>query len=171
MKRRGPLLVLLVALCLAADSEPGSGDPGSGFGISLDRSQPMEIESEELEASRREDGRQRVVFKRKVRLSQADLRIGCDWLEALYPAKGEGAPEKITCRGAVTIRQGDVEAKCDEVVFVRARNQGVCVGQPAELRRGENVVEGPQIHFDTLNETITVKGGVRIHVRREVSSE
>ena len=44
MKRRGPLLALLIALCLAADS-----DPGSGFSISLDRSQPMNIESEELE--------------------------------------------------------------------------------------------------------------------------
>jgi lipopolysaccharide transport protein LptA len=171
MRRRGPLLALLVGLCLAADADPGSEAPGSGFGISLDRTQPMSIESQELEASRRDDGRQRVVFKRNVRLSQADLRIGCDWLEALYGSNGDGAPEKITCRGAVTIRQADVEAKCDEVIFVRTRNQGVCVGQPAELRRGENVVEGPQIHFDTLNEKITVKGGVRIRVRREESSE
>jgi lipopolysaccharide transport protein LptA len=166
MRRRAALLALPVALFVAAGS-----DTRSGMGISVDRSQPLSIESEELEASQREDGRQRIVFKKNVRVSQDDLRIGCDWLEALYGPNGAGAPEKITCRGSVKIRQADVEASCDEVIFVQAQDQGVCVGKPAELRRGENVVEGPEIHFDTLNEKITVKGGVRIRVRREESPE
>jgi lipopolysaccharide transport protein LptA len=165
--RRRAILVALSAALAAAAGPLGGG----GLGISIDGSKPMSIESEELEASRDDEGGQRVVFKRQVRLSQDNLRIGCDWLEALYGSEGTGAPKRITCRGSVLIRQGTVEARCDEAVFVRARSQGVCVGKPAVLKRGDNVVEGPEIHFDTQNEKITVKGGVRIRLNPEESSE
>jgi lipopolysaccharide transport protein LptA len=166
VRGRGVLLALAAALSLGV----GSGE-GGGLGISVDGSKPMSIESDELEASRREDGRQTVVFKGRVRLSQDDLRIGCDRLEALYGPEGTGAPERITCRGSVTIRQGEIEARCSEASFVRVRSRGVCVGQPAVLKRGANVVEGPEIHFDTQNEKITVKGGVRIRLEPEESAE
>ena len=36
--------------------------------------------------------------------------------------------------------------------------------------RGDNVVEGPQITFDTLEEKITIRGGARVRVEPERES-
>jgi lipopolysaccharide transport protein LptA len=170
------LLTLAAALALGADAPVASEQAAAEepeqneLALAVRSDQPIVIESEELEAYRLEDGRQRVVFRNDVKVVQEDLEIGCDWLEALYP-KGGGEPERFTCRGNVRIRKAEVEAICDEALFDRARHEAVCTGEPAELRRGENVVQGPSIRFDTVSDKIVVKGGARIHVRPEESAE
>jgi hypothetical protein len=104
-------------------------------------------------------------------VDQGDLRIYCDWLQATYPPKGEGGPEKLVARGKVRLVQGDREARCTEAVFEQRRKMAICrsTSGPAVLRRGDDVVEGKEISFDLARSTVRVTGRavVRVAPREE----
>ncbi|MFQ5696837.1 MAG: LptA/OstA family protein [Myxococcota bacterium] len=146
-------------------------EPPVPTGIRIDRRAPMDIRADQLEAVRDPDGRERVIFEQNVTVRQEDLRIGCDRLEAVYPKESGGGPERLRCSGSVRIVQGDLRAECQEAIFDRLRSQAVCRGHPARVHRGENVVEGPHILFDTARGVMKVKGGVRIEIRPAEEAE
>ena len=50
------------------------------LGLSMSSGQPIEIRADELEALPDESGRDRVIFQRNVRVSQADMVLHCSWL-------------------------------------------------------------------------------------------
>ncbi|MFQ5514231.1 MAG: LptA/OstA family protein [Myxococcota bacterium] len=135
------------------------------IGLSVARDAPLTIVAEELEAARGDDGRERVVFRKAVRVEQGTLTLHCDYLEAIYPASAGGQPETITARGAVRITQDDTEVRCAQAVFRNAACSAVCTSaaRPAQLRRGENIIEGREIHFDLCSGRLKVRGG-QVHL-------
>jgi lipopolysaccharide transport protein LptA len=158
----------LGAGALAAEAEkPARENAAQRLGLRVARDAPMSIQADELEALREPDGRERVVFQRAVTVSQGDLQIECDWLEAIYPQQQDGGPERIVARGAVRIRQEGVEVTCAEAVFERQNDRAVCDGaaEPAVLRRGADVVQGRRIVFDLRQGKLSVSGGARVTVK------
>ena len=168
----------LLAFCaltpaVAADSKapearsvPASEAAGR-LGLSVPRDAPMTIAAKELEAMRDGKGRERVVFRGDVRVEQGDLRVTCNWLEAIYPDGAGGQPDRITARGDVRIQQAETEVLCTEVVFTQGACDTLCTSDSgaAVLRRGENLIEGEQIHFDLCTGTLKVRNG-QVKVRR-----
>ncbi len=161
---------LLLALALAAGPAAAQDlrDQTMGrLGLEVDRGAPITISAEEFDAVRDEDGAERVVFRRKVRLQQGDLHLSCDWLEALYPDGAGGRPARITARGSVALRQADTEVHCTEALFDDAACSVRCASTtgPAVLRRGDDVVEGREIHFDLCKGLVKVRGGGMVTIQ------
>jgi lipopolysaccharide transport protein LptA len=163
-------LPLLLGGSARAD-DVGANASRLGLDVSLDA--PTAIRSQELEASRDDAGRERVIFEGSVVVEQADLRIFCDWLEATYPTEGEGGPERLVARGKVRIRQGESEVECTEAVFESKRQRAVCTSSdgPAILRRGDDIVEGREIVFDLARSTLRVSGGAIVRVQPKKDPE
>jgi lipopolysaccharide export system protein LptA len=178
---RAILIGAVVVLCALRLSVADAGDKtGDGvdipiertagrLGLSVSRDAPMTIGSDELEVVRDETGLERVVFRRNVDVVQGDLRLNCDWLEAVYPDGAGGRPKRITARGVVRIVQADSEVRCTEAVFDDATCTAVCSSSsgPAELHRGENVIKGDEIVLNLCNGHLTVRGRARVHVKPE----
>jgi lipopolysaccharide transport protein LptA len=129
------------------------------FGISFDSDQPVSIRSDELEAVE-VDGTRRLLFTENVVVTQDDVTIRSNRLEAFYPAE-TSQPDRLLASGRVRMKQGDREARCDEATYDRAKEMLVCRGN-AELREGEDCVTGQWIEFDTAAETVKVKGGAKV---------
>ncbi len=148
-----------------AGTEPAVARLPERLGLTLSREEPMTITAQELEASRDDQGRERVLFRKQVRIVQGDLDLRCDFLEAIYPEGAGGRPRYITARGDVRMVQGDLEVECTEAVFDDAACSAVCTSSsgPAILRRGDSVIEGEEIYFDLCTGLLKVKRGqVRI---------
>jgi lipopolysaccharide transport protein LptA len=136
------------------------------LGLTIDSRAPMDIEADELEAVRGEAAGERVVFRKNVRVKQEDLRISCDWLEAVYPKQAGGRPDRIRAKGNVHMRQADTEVVCEEAEFGKDQCQLECMGgsKLAVLKRGDDIVRGTQIDFDLCSGTLRVKGA-RLQIR------
>ena len=128
--------------------------PGGG-GFGLDRSKPMAIRSEELEAFESDEGR-RLVFSRKVEVEQGGVRIFANRLEAFY-APDESQPERLVAEGSVRMIREGREARCDRATYWAAGNRLECRGN-AELLEGDDRVSGEVIEFDLARETVKVRG-------------
>ncbi len=151
----------------------GSGEPASGaqprpprdpkdnpFGIGgFDSDQPLSIHADELEASQT-GGSRRLVFKKGVRVSQADMTLESARLEAFYPEKAS-QPERLVASGGVRVAQGTREARCDQATYYRSDERMLCEGN-AELRDGDDRVAGEVIEFDLAAERVLVKGGANV---------
>ncbi len=154
----------IMFLCLLPAMGSAEGDPKAAatrFGFEFEEGVPMKIDADELEARRDEKtGRERVEFTGNVRVEQGDLRIQCNWLEAIYPKGGGGKPSRITARGAVRIKQLNNEAQCTEAILNNDRCTARCISDdgPAVLKRGEEVVKGEQILMDMCKGVLKVKG-------------
>ncbi len=157
------VLPLVLAGGVRADDVEESA---SRLGLDLQMDAPTSIRSEELEASRDDRGRERVIFQREVVVEQGDLTILCDWLEATYPKEGKGV-ERLVARGKVRILQGESEVRCTEAVFDPSRQRVVCRSTkgPATLRRGGDVVEGKEIIFDLARSSLRVSGGATVRMQ------
>jgi lipopolysaccharide transport protein LptA len=170
MRRRRLGFVVLAAVGLLLTpglsvAEEPSEEAAARFGLSLGKG-PTAIQAEQLEASRDAKGRESVVFQGGVRVDRGDLQIHCDWLQATYPPKGEGGPDRLVARGNVRLVQGDREARCTEAVFEEGRKLAICRSSsgPAVLRRGDDVVEGQEIVFDLARSTVRVTGRAVVRV-------
>jgi lipopolysaccharide transport protein LptA len=161
--------ILLVAAPVSAQDPPAgkTETAASRLGLWLDRGADMTITADELEAVRDEGGSERVIFQRSVAVEQGELRIRCEWLEAVYPKQRDGGPETITARGKVRIQQGALSVECREAVFDRLQERATCSSSNgrAVLRRGEDVVQGDRIVFDLRQGKVTVRGGAKVVVR------
>jgi lipopolysaccharide export system protein LptA len=148
----------------SARAERGMEKAFERLGIAAPESGPMSVASEELDVLRDDTGRERVVFRRNVRFEQGGLRLGCDWLEVIYPKGTGGKPDRITARGAVKLTHADSEARCTEAIFDNGTCTAVCSSSagPAMLRRGENVIKGDEIVFDLCSGQLKVRGRARV---------
>jgi len=171
LARLAPLL-LLAAHAGAAEPEPGSA--AKRLGLVMDSGAPIEIRADELEALPDASGRDRVIFQQNVRVSQGDMVLHCNWLEALYPRRPAGSatpvggqPERITARGAVRIVQAGNEAHCSEAVFDNQACSAECTASDgrATLRRGSDVIEADRIFFDLCQGVLKARGNVRIQAQ------
>lgn len=174
MSRRSGSVALALALALGAGvgparAEDAAREGAAGLGISIRSDQPMQIDAEELEAVRDQNGGERVTFRRAVRARQGDLDLRCDWLEALYPEGGGRGPVRITARGSVRATQGDTAVACTEMVYDERDCRLTCSSStgPAVVRRGEDVIRGREIAFDLCKGALKVKGGAQVQVRPE----
>ena len=107
-------------------------------------------------------GARRLLFTRNVVVTQDDVTIRSDRLEAFYPPDTDKA-DRLAASGRVHMTQGDREARCDEATYERAEDRLICRGN-AELHDGEDCVTGQRIEFDTATETVNVKGEARVFI-------
>ncbi len=147
------------------------------LGLAVDASAPMTIEADELEASQADDGRDRVVFEKRVKVAQGGMVLHCDWLEAIYPPRVEGEsggqPQRITARGQVRIEQGGNVARCSEAVFNNQACSAECTASEgrATLSRGEDLISADRIFFDLCDGVLKARGKVLIETRPVDTSE
>jgi lipopolysaccharide export system protein LptA len=170
---RAPLLSLLLAAPPTAGAQ-AEETAAQHLGLTMDSGQPLEIRADELEALPDARGRDRVIFQQNVRVSQGDMLLQCNWLEAVYPPRPEGSdtpvggqPERITARGAVRIVQAGNQAECSEAVFDNQACSAECTASDgrATLRRGDDVIEADRIFFDLCKGVLKARGNVRIQAR------
>ena len=114
-------------------------------------------------------GRESVVFSKHVKAHQGDMRLECDWLEAIYPQAAAGRPDKISAKGSVVIVQGTNEARCSEAHIDNVACTAECrsEGAKATLQRGTDDVEADTIYFDLCKGTVKAVGSVQIRVREK----
>jgi lipopolysaccharide transport protein LptA len=144
----------------ASAPKPPRDPKDNPFGIGgFDSDQPLSIHADELEASQA-GGSRRLVFKKGVRVSQADLTLESARLEAFYPEKAS-QPERLVASGGVRVAQGTREARCDQATYYRSDERMLCEGN-AVLRDGDDRVAGQVIEFDLAAERVVVKGGASV---------
>lgn len=167
-------LALALMLCATpATAQQAAEAAAERLGIRLPKGSDMRINSAELEAERGDDGTERVVFQREVRVVQADLQIDCDWLEAIYLQGAKGQADRITARGSVTLRQAEIEARCTDAVFDNAGQTLLCTASKgkAELRRAKDIIRADRIHFDLKSGRFRASGGVEVEMRSNGDAE
>jgi lipopolysaccharide export system protein LptA len=141
---------------VAASAGEGSGSP---FGIHIDGDQPISIRSDRLESSTRA-GSRTLLFTDNVVVTQDDVTIRSERLEAVYPPKAN-QPSRLVATGSVQMSNATNEARCDHATYERDADRLVCRGN-AELRDGNDCVAGNWIEFDLNAETVTVGGGATV---------
>ena len=169
MMRRAATLVALLALAVPARAqEPKSAsDAADRLGLRFTPDAELVITADEAEGVKTESGQESVVFSKRVRATQGDMRLECDWLQAVYPKNASGRPDRITARGSVVMKQGTNEARCAEASVDNVACTAECKseGTRASLRRGLDDVEANAIYFDLCKGTVRAIGDVVIRVR------
>lgn len=149
---------------VSAPAPAAKPTPKPRTGATLDRSKPLSIQSDELEAAPDANGRRRLTFVGHVRARQGELSLDSDRLEAFYPA-GASEPEKLAASGHVTIRQADRLARCAEAVFYRSDERVVCSGELAEIEQACDLLRSPRITFHLNSERLEAAGPVDVKIR------
>lgn len=134
--------------------------------LAFDKSKPLSIHSDQLEAAPDPSGQRRLVFVGRVRAEQGDFSLSADRLEALYLA-GASEPHRLQAKGHVTLKQGTRVARCAEATFFRTEERVVCTGQLAELEQACDRVRGSRIVFHLGSERLEVEGGADVSIRPE----
>jgi lipopolysaccharide transport protein LptA len=134
--------------------------------LAFDKSKPLSIHSDQLEAAPDPSGQRRLVFVGQVRAEQGDFSLVADRLEALYLA-GASEPHRLQAKGHVTLKQGTRVARCAEATFFRTEERVVCTGQLAELEQACDRVRGSRIVFHLGSERLEVEGGADVSIRPE----
>ena len=143
-----------------AKSEGASGR-GLAPGMPLLREQaPARVRALALEASDDGSGR-RVAFTGDVELSQEDVTLKAQRLEALYPPDGD-QPDRLIAIGQVFLAEGNREARCERAEYLRLENLVRCEGGTAVA--GRDRLEGDQIDFALGAEKLAVRGRTRLIV-------
>jgi lipopolysaccharide export system protein LptA len=167
-------LVAFAARAYAADPEPAKPPAASGqdaaaqrLGLRLDRSQPYSIRADEFEVVREASGAERFTFQRNVEFQQGDLRMNCDWAEALQPSGAASGPDRVLARGNVRLHWSGGEATCADAEFDRKAQRVLCRGgdQSAQIVRGDDVVGGREIELDLAHAVYRVRGGASVTMR------
>jgi lipopolysaccharide transport protein LptA len=128
---------------------------------------PLSIRSDELEAIE-QGGRRTLLFRRNVHVSQGNLRLKSDRLEAIYPP-GSSQPERLVASGGVQVAQLGREMLCDEATYFHGDQRLLCVGN-AELREGDDRVQGKEIEILLKTNRIKVKGGAILNVNQSADA-
>jgi lipopolysaccharide export system protein LptA len=167
-------LVALGAQARAADPEaakpaatPGRDEAAQRLGLRLDKGQPYSIRADEFEVVRDASGAERFTFQRNVEFVQGDLRMDCDWAEALQPSGAASGPDRVAARGNVRLHWSGGEATCADAEFDRKAQRVLCRGgeQPAQIVRGDDVVGGREIELDLAHAVYKVRGGASVTMR------
>jgi lipopolysaccharide transport protein LptA len=152
-----PLAPLPPPVSAPAASQPDGGN--GSFGIAFDTDKPLAIRSDELESVRMGDSR-KLIFSQNVEVTQEQVSIRSDRLEAIYPPKAS-QPSQMVATGRVRMSNGKNEARCDRATYERAKDLLICRGN-AELREGVDCVKGEWIEFDLAADTVKVGGGATV---------
>lgn len=137
------------------------------LGLRFDKNQPYTIRADEFEVVREGSGAERFTFQRNVEFVQGELRMRCDWAEAVQPVGESSGPERVVARGNVQIHWSAGEASCADAVFERQIQRVLCRGgeQPARIVRGDDVVGGREIELDLAHAVYKVRGGASVSMR------
>lgn len=169
MKLRVAACVLAFGLASQAlAQEPKStGEAVDRLGLRFTPNAELVITADLAEGMKTESGQESVVFSQHVRATQGDMKLECDWLEAVYPKNASGRPDRITARGSVVMTQGTNQARCNEASVDNVACTAECksAGERASLRRGQDDVEANSIFFDLCKGTVRAVGDVLIRVR------
>jgi outer membrane protein assembly factor BamD len=120
----------------------------------LDKSQPIDITSDKVEAFWKEN---LIIFRGNVIARQKDMVIYADSLEAVTIEEGKGI-DRVTAGGNVKIQQGLRVANCQKAIFYNIDQKMVLTGDP-KVSEGENIVSGDEIIVDIDKNRVEVKGG------------
>jgi len=168
MRRTAVLpLVLGIALSVAAQEPTSTGEAVDRLGLRFTPDAELVITADLAEGAKTEAGQESVVFSQHVRATQGDMRLECDWLQAVYPKAASGRPDRITARGSVLMTQGTNQARCTEASIDNVACTAECTstGTRASLRRGQDDIEANAIYFDLCKGTVRAVGDVLIRVR------
>jgi lipopolysaccharide transport protein LptA len=148
------------AVVRRAERATGQAEAGGPFSLgAFDRSAPVVIRADELEATER-SGRRVLVFRRNVEVQQGSLQLRAESLSAVYPPDSK-QPSRLEAEGGVVVSEGQREARCDRVVYDRLAQHLDCLGH-ASLRDGEDRVTGTSIRFDLARRSVRVEGGTEL---------
>jgi outer membrane protein assembly factor BamD len=120
----------------------------------VDKSQPIDITSDKVEAYWKEN---LIIFKGNVIARQKDIVIYADSIEAVTIEDGKGI-ERVTAGGNVKIQQGLRVANCQKAVFYNLDQKVILTGEP-KVSEGDNIVSGDEIILDIEKNRVEVKGG------------
>ena len=70
--------------------------------------------------SRREARRGISIFTHNVQVTQGDIDLQADRLEAFYP-EGSSQPERLEAEGNVRVVQADRRARCERATYLQSR--------------------------------------------------
>jgi len=154
----------------APPSEPPktSAEAADRLGLKFTPGAELVITSDEAEGVKAADGRQTVVFTKRVKARQGDMNLTCDWLQAIYPPTAAGHPDKINAKGSVVITQGTNQALCTEAQVDNVNCTAECHsgGDQASLHRATDDVLADTIYFDLCKSTVKAVGNVSVRVRQ-----
>lgn len=120
----------------------------------VDKSQPIDITSDKVEAYWKEN---LIIFRGNVVARQKDMVIYADSIEAVTIEDGKGI-ERVTAGGNVKIQQGLRVANCEKAIFYNLDQKMVLTGDP-KVSEGENIVSGDEIVVDIDKNRVEVRGG------------
>ena len=144
------------------DTEAGANTTATELGL-MQKGKPVAIRSDELEVTQQDDRGRRLVFLGNVRVTQGDITLEADRLEAFYP-KGMSRPERLEANGHVRVVQGNRRAQCETAIYDSLRQQVFCRGH-AELIQGCDTVRGSEIQFDLAEERVRVIGAASVVIQ------
>jgi len=169
LRRSAAGFVLALGLTSRAwAQEPNSpGEAVDRLGLRFTPNAELVITADVAEGVKTEAGQESVIFSQHVRATQGDMKLECDWLEAVYPKNASGRPDRITARGSVVMTQGTNQARCTEASVDNVACTAECrsTGTRASLHRGQDDVEANAIYFDLCKGTVRAVGDVLIRVR------
>jgi outer membrane protein assembly factor BamD len=137
------------------ENQKKGASPDTGEAEWVDRRQPIDITSDQVETYTREN---RVIFHGSVIARQKDVAIYADSIEAIMVSEGKGI-ERIIASGNVKVQQGPRVANCQRAVFHNPERKVHLTGDP-KVWEGENMVSGEEIVFDIAQNRVEVKGGL-----------
>jgi lipopolysaccharide export system protein LptA len=171
--------LLLLASAARGDEQPQppaepagppktSAEAADRLGLKFTPGAELVITSDEAEGVKAADGRQTVVFTKRVKARQGDMNLTCDWLQAIYPPTAAGHPDKINAKGSVVITQGTNQALCTEAQVDNVACTAECHSgsNQASLHRATDDVLADTIYFDLCKSTVKAVGNVSVRVRQ-----
>ena len=179
MKRSVGVGSLVIALCLSlflisaeAQTKKGAAKideklpkATAGFGFSTNSRAPIDITSDTVEASQKEN---MVTFKGNVVAKQEDITLYANMIVVYYNPDTKKLKE-IMAIGNVKIVQLDRRATGQKAIFQQDENKVILDGE-AVLREGENVIRGERIIYYVAEERSVVEGGKGGRVSTTISS-
>ena len=126
----------------------------AGFGFSTTSRAPIDITSDTVEASQKEN---MVTFKGNVVAKQEDITLYASMIVVYYNPDTKKLKE-IMAIGNVKIVQLDRRATGQKAIFQQDENKVILDGE-AVLREGENVIRGERIIYYVGEERSVVEGG------------
>lgn len=145
------ILFLGVMMAFLSPAVGVSGEPKQPQPARIDKSQPIQIVSDRLEAF---NEKKMVVFSGNAVATQGARTIRADRLTLYYKEnkpgraavadEGMGNLEKVEARGHVTVTEGERVVTGDEAIFDQDVQKITMTGS-AVLREGANIVRGDRI--------------------------
>ena len=159
-----------------AQSTQQSDKTAQRLGLDLSSDAPFEIDARSAEMLEDGKGGESLRFRGDVTLTQGELKLTCDRLDAFFPeGRGQGRPQKFVASGDVQVLKGEFELRCTRATFEDDSCIAVCLSsetcqsgkwpaQPARFRRGKDWIEGRELEFNQCTGKMFARCGARLQV-------